>query len=356
MNLETGNWKPFEFGLLIDKIYKAKANTKTDLTTSANKTDGYIPFVSRTEANNNIDCYVPETEIQNIEKGNAITIGDTTSTIAYQPKPFATGDHIVVIRADWLNQYTGLFIIGLLQKERFRYSYGRAYLINYIRATQLKLPATKDGKPDWIWMEEYIKSLRYKPVSTNISKNSALLLDTSDWKKFYLHRIVNAEMGNGIDAILTTNTAPRYNYVSRNSNDNGVVGYVDEIDGETIFPKGAMTLALGGSFLGSCFIQNKPFYTAQNVAVLQEKTPLSVYAKLFLATVIRNECKIKYMAFGRELNAHFRKDFVLKLPAVHDSNGFVIDNTHEYSDEGFVPDWSWMENYMKSLPYSDRIY
>lgn len=28
--------------------------------------------------------------------------------------------------------------------------------------------------------------------------------------------------------------------------------------------EGAMSLALGGSFLGSCFIQKKPFYTAQN--------------------------------------------------------------------------------------------
>lgn len=355
MNLETDIWKPFEFGLLIDEIYKAKANAKADITASENKKYGYVPFVSRTEANNNVDCFVPEKEIPYIERGNAITIGDTTSTIAYQPEPFAAGDHIVVIRADWLNQYTGLFIVGLLQRERFRYSYGRAYLIDYIKATQLKLPITGDSKPDWKWMENYIKSLRYKPVSTNICKNSALLTDAADWKEFYLHRIVNAEMGNGINAILTTNTAPKYNYVSHNSNDNGVVGYVDEIDGETAFPAGAMTLALGGSFLGSCFIQNKPFYTAQNVAVLQEKTPLSVYTKLFLATVIRNECKIKYMAFGRELNAHFRKDFILKLPAMHDGNGFVVDNTHEYSDEGYIPDWRWMENYMKSLPYSDRI-
>lgn len=355
MNLETGSWKPFAFGLLIDEIYKAKANVKTDLTTSATKVDGYIPFVSRTEADNNVDCFVPEREIQNIESGNAITVGDTTSTIAYQPQPFATGDHIVVIRSGWLNPYTGLFIVGLLQRERFRYSYGRAFLIDCIKDTQLRLPVTEDNKPDWGWMEEYIKTLRHKPVSTNINRNSALLLDTGEWKEFYLHRIFNAEMGNGIDAVMTTNTAPQYNYVSRNSNDNGVVGCVDEIDGETAFPAGAMTLALGGSFLGSCFIQKKPFYTAQNVAVLQEKVPLSVHTKLFIAAIIRNECKIKYMAFGRELNAHFRKDFTLKLPVMHENGEYILDDTHEYSDKGFIPDWYWMEKYMKSLPYSDRI-
>ncbi len=155
--------------------------------------------------------------------------------------------------------------------------------------------------------------------------------------------------------ILTTSDDPKYNYVSRDSNGNGVVGWVDEIEGENPFPAGAMSLALGGSFLGSCFIQKKPFYTAQNVAVLQEKVPLSNHTKLFIATLIRNECKIKYQAFGRELNAHFRKDFTIKLPIKHDANGIVYDETHEFSDEGYIPDWDWMDDYMKSLPYSDRI-
>ena len=166
---------------------------------------------------------------------------------------------------------------------------------------------------------------------------------------------VNAEMGNGIDAVVTTNESPIYNYVSRDSKGNGVVGFVDRIEGETPFPAGAMTLSLGGSFLGSCFIQRKPFYTAQNVAVLQEKVPISDHVKLFIATLIRNECKIKYQAFGRELNAHYKKDFTIKLPVKSDENGIIIDASREFSDEGYIPDWEWMDNYMKSLPYSDRI-
>jgi hypothetical protein len=162
-------------------------------------------------------------------------------------------------------------------------------------------------------------------------------------------------MGNGIDAIDTTDDEPKYNYVSRNSNENGVVAFVDEKEGEEPFPAGAMSLALGGSYLGSCFIQKKPFYTAQNVGILQEKVPLSIYAKLFIATLIRNECKIKYQAFGRELNAHFRKDFTIKLPVKKNDGEIVIDETHQFSKLGYIPDWEWMENYIKSLPYSDLL-
>lgn len=373
MNLDIGNWKPFKFGKLIDDIYKAKAYAKIELSTSSHKRTGYLPFVSRTETNNGVDCYVSESDVDNIEDGNAIVIGDTTATVSYQSNPFVTGDHMIVIRAQWINKYVAMFIVALLRRERFRYSYGRAFLKESIEKTYLLLPARHDGNgvivkdkesgfsdegyiPDWQWMEEYIKSLHYKPLATAVKKQTAVPLATDTWKEFHLHRIMNAQMGNGIDAVATTSNTPRYNYVSRDSNGNGVVGFVDEIEGEEPFPAGTMTLALGGSFLGACFIQRKPFYTAQNVAVLSEKVPLSDYVKLFIATLIRNECKVKYQAFGRELNAHFRKDFTIKLPVAHDENGLnVIDDRREFSDEGYIPDWDWMEQYIKSLPYSDRI-
>jgi len=253
-----------------------------------------------------------------------------------------------------LNEKNGLFIVTVLDLERYRYSFGRKYKPNLPKA-KIKLPSTHTGEPDWAYMEKYIDSLSFHPITTSIHKGNSALLDTKEWKKFYLHKLFVAGMGNGIDAILTTSDDPKYNYVSRDSNGNGVVGFVDEIEGEEPFSAGSMSLALGGSFLGSCFIQKKPFYTAQNVAVLQEKIPLTNHTKLFIATLIRNECKIKYQAFGRELNAHFRKDFTIKLPVKSNANGIVYDETHEFSDDGYIPDWDWMDKYMKSLPYSDRI-
>lgn len=199
-----------------------------------------------------------------------------------------------------------------------------------------------------------MRSLNYKLLTTN-NKQNLVGLDTRSWKEFYLHKLFNPSMGNGIDAIATTNYNLKYNYVSRDSNGNCVVGFVDEVEGQKPFPAGAMSLALGGSFLGACFIQKEPFYTAQNVGIFQEKEPLSIHTKLFISTLIRNECKIKYQAFGRELNSHFRKDFTLKLPVLMNGDEYVIDREKKYSKCGYIPDWKWMENYIKSLPYGDRI-
>ena len=71
--------------------------------------------------------------------------------------------------------------------------------------------------------------------------------------------------------------------------------------------------------------------------------------------MIRNECKIKYQAFGRELNSHFRKDFTIKLPIKMDKTNIVYDENKFYSDEGYIPDWEFMDNFIKNLPYGDRI-
>lgn len=161
LDIDTTKWTWFKFGSLIDEIYKAEAHSKTDLYGVSNSPkDGYVPFVTRTEENNAVDCYVDAKEVK-VEKGNAFVIGDTTSTVSYQPKPFSTGDHIVVIRASWLNEITGLFLVALLQRERFRYSYGRAFVMDSIKETSIKLPATSTGEPDWEWMESYMRSLPY---------------------------------------------------------------------------------------------------------------------------------------------------------------------------------------------------
>ena len=82
---------------------------------------------------------------------------------------------------------------------------------------------------------------------------------------------------------------------------------------------------------------------------------MSIYSKLFIATLVRNECKIKYQAFGRELNSHFRRDFTIKLPIKIRQSEIVYDEDKIYSDEGYIPDWEWMDNFVKKLPYADKI-
>ena len=163
------------------------------------------------------------------------------------------------------------------------------------------------------------------------------MIDTSTWKKFHLYDIFNIDMGNKLDrGKMSDGTIA---FVGRTANNNGINARVGKvIDHEkygTVEPykKGCITLALGGS-IGSCFIQEEPFYTSQNVAVLMPKTNRSDYALRFITSVITYSVLYgKYKAFTEELNKHIKTDFAVSLPATPDGQ----------------PDWQYMEDYMKAV-------
>lgn len=367
MKIDFSKWKTFLFTEVFI-IKKGFYNKKPE-----ESGNGTIPFLRATDKNNGVTAYYTKDEINSSSKtgslpndtidkkifpGKSVCVTNNGSVgyAYYQETEFKCSHDVnPLYRKDGeFNYFTGLFVASIIMKDRYRWGYGRKWRPERMVKSKINLPATNEGKPDWDWMEKFMKSLKHKPIKT-VNKENLSNANTSTWKEFYLHKLFNTSMGNGIDAIATTNDNPKYNYVSRDSNGNGVVGFVDEVEGQKPFPTGAMSLALGGSFLGSCFIQKEPFYTAQNVGILQEKEPLSIHTKLFISTLIRNECKIKYQAFGRELNSHFRKDFTIKLPVLMNGNDYVFDKNKKYSDKGYVPDWKFMENYIKSLPYGDRI-
>lgn len=178
-------------------------------------------------------------------------------------------------------------------------------------------------------------------------------LNTDTWKAFYLKDLYVVKMGNGFDKNKMTDEKACINFVSRVSYNNGVDCKVDAVDGVEPYPAGLVTVALGGSYLGSCFVQKEPFYTAQNVAVLIPRDKaMNRFINTFVSALVRYESKIKYYAFGRELNTHIGRDFNISLPVQHNKDGTVyVDKEKTYSVDGYVPDWKFMEDYIKSLHY-----
>ncbi|ECK1938082.1 hypothetical protein FQW23_03440 [Campylobacter lari] len=71
--------------------------------------------------------------------------------------------------------------------------------------------------------------------------------------------------------------------------------------------------------------------------MLKPKTQLNKFHLLFITTLLNNE-KFKF-SYGRAVYSNTIKDMKIKLPV-------ASDNT---------PDWKFMENYIKSLPYGDCI-
>lgn len=93
---------------------------------------------------------------------------------------------------------------------------------------------------------------------------------------FSLSNIFDIDMGPKLDMVKMVTTNPEIDFVGRSSENQGVTGTVNKIEGLEPYKAGSLTLALGGAYLGSCFVQRNEFYTSQNVVVLIPHNPLSL--------------------------------------------------------------------------------
>ena len=347
MNL-SDNWKKIRFGNLFEEkeIYKAKAYSKEELEIARFPSNNTISYVTRTEPNNSVEAFVVNENLEHIEPGNALVVGDTTATVSYQKYPFVAGDHIVVIRPKWLNEYNGLFFETILNKERFRYSYGRAFVKDLIKNTILCIPYKDNNEPDFEKMESIIKSLHYKPIKTKNIKATNYKLDISEWEKFKIGNLFekrDVEKHSSIPESL--GNIP---FVSSTALNNGITSFVNEksIDGNCI------TVSTNGGCFDS-FYHNESIAISTDVEVLYNDV-LNPKVALFICTVLKME-KYKW-SYGRKPKNNKVFDTEIALPVLHDENGNkVIDTQKKYSTKGFIPDFNYMEKYIESLHYGDII-
>ena len=242
---------------------------------------------------------------------------------------------MVVCRGDWINLYTALFIITLLKQEKYKYSYGRAFKMQLISDTLLKLPATAGGAPDWAYMEEYIKGLNHKPLATyNQGGCASRTLGVESWKECVVGDYFEVKKGKRLTS--EDQTEGTTLYIGAIDSNNGVANKIGQ---EPIHEGNTISLSYNGS-VGEAFYQPEPFWATDDVNVLyfrpENGIQFNKYIALFVCAVLRQE-KYRY-SYGRKWVLENMKSTVIKLPA----------------KEG-KPDWAFMESYIKTLPYGDRI-
>lgn len=179
--LNTRNWKWFRYDEIFD-IRKGFYNKKPE-----NHTGNNIPFIGAIDNNNGVSEYYDIQDIEEASKtgdennvplteklfeGNCITVSNNGSVgyAFYQAKPFTCTHDVnpLYLHPKWnqeLNQYIAMFLCSLIEKERYRWTYGRKWRPKRMPSSLIKLPVDKTGNPDWKYMEDFIKSL---PYSANI--------------------------------------------------------------------------------------------------------------------------------------------------------------------------------------------
>jgi hypothetical protein len=125
-------------------------------------------------------------------------------------------------------------------------------------------------------------------------KKLSKLFDVTYGNKFDLNKMEHLPLSAG-----------GIHFVGRSSENHGVSSTVSPLPRVPPYAEGLITVALGGSKLLSAFVQERPFYTAQNVAVLKPLAQMTFAEKLFMCLCIRHN-RFRYSAFGREANRTLR--------------------------------------------------
>lgn len=336
MKIDTSTWRYFAIGNLF-RLESGKVNNASEL---ADGDD--IAYVGAKKSDNGVMRYVARDESK-VTKGNCVIfICDGQGSIGlanYMESDFIGTVNVVAGYNEALTPNIGLFIATVFSLERKKYSFGRK-LKTALASIKMKLPVTADGKPDWQWMESYIDSLHSKPLTTsNVINIGVNALEIGNWKEFSVSDLFNVVYGVNLElvnCVETTKSDPdAIAFVSRTESNNGVSAYVKPVSGVEPQPENTITVAGGGSVLAT-FLQTQPFYSGRDLYLLYPKEAISIPVKLFLVTVIKAN-KYRYN-YGRQANVTL-PSLKLRLPSKADGK----------------PDWQYMENYIKSLPYGDRI-
>ena len=163
LNLNVSSWKWFS----IEELFGEPISTKGTTTTDMNAGDDIVYIAAKKEENGVKGRFALLDNEPYVSEGNCIVfiqIGEGSAGFStYQPYQFIgmKGKTSCGYDVEHLNPYTGNFLVTILDKERPRYCFGRSWTGERLKKTRIRLPATPDGKPDWKWMENYIKGLPY---------------------------------------------------------------------------------------------------------------------------------------------------------------------------------------------------
>jgi hypothetical protein len=327
----------------VQKYFDVKYGTNDELINLQKDSNG-INFVSRTSKNNGISARVKliKNKIPNPANTISVSCGGSVMESFLQKKEYYSGrDIYILIPKIKLTDKQLLFYCMCLRENKYRYNYGRQANKSL---KEINIPSI-DEIPKWV--EEI--NIPKKISDESLSKKQ-IIINTNKWKSFRYDKIFDIKKGyyNKKPPISKMKEIP---FIGATDKNNGVTSYhlVRDIEGynrngkkdnskeERIFLENCITISNNGS-VGYAFYQPKKFTCSHDVnPVYLIDKKMNVFIALFLCTIIGLE---RYRwNYGRKWRPKRMPYSIIKLP----------------QDDKGNPDWQFMEDYIKSLPYSKSL-
>ena len=345
MNLDIISWKDFVVNDLFE-IINGKGITSEEIENNP----GDLEAVQSGEGNTGVMGLIDRSYCRDMDyswcEESCLTVArsGTSGFVSFHKNGCVVGDSAKILLLKDRNarsSYVYLFIQTLLKANRFKYTYGRKVTEALYGKTIIKLPSTADGAPDWQWMEGYISSLHSSSLTT-CNVPGSIPIRMAAWKEFTVNDILMIINGKGITNEEIEDNPGDFEAVQSGEGNNGVMGLIDRgycrEMGYSFCMEPCLSVARSGTsgfvslHKNGCVVGD-----SAKILLLKDKNARSVYVYLFIQTLLAAN-RFKY-TYGRKVTESLYGRTVIKLPVTEDGN----------------PDWQWMENYIRLLPYGDKL-
>ena len=329
--IEELRWKEFNVKDVFPCIMRGR-RLKTD-----DHIEGTMPYVSSSAMDNGVDNFISNSKGVRIFS-NCVTIANSGSVGAsfYHPYSFVASDHVTSLTNDKFNKYIYLFVTTIASRLSEKYSFNREIKDSRLLREKMMLPVNDDDKPDYKFMEEYMKQVemklltRYKNYIGKKSlkcQNGGGKMKDCRWKEFFVEDVGTIMSGQDIyDRERLEGDNP---YVTATALQNGI-GYFVGNTNETL-SEGCISINRNGSVGYAFYHPYKALFGNDTRRLIPECKKR--WASFFITRAITQQ-KDKY-GYGLKLGTDRLKKQIIMLP--------VNDN-----DE---PDYEYMEEYMRNIEY-----
>jgi restriction enzyme, beta subunit len=333
LTLNNVEWKEFYFSDIFEQIYIAPSSDSNKLE------KGEVVFIGRSSTNNGLQDFV-EVNGKKIIKGNCITISMVGEPRAfYHTYNFTCSQNILVLRNDnYLNKNVAMYLCSIINNYLIDKGYGYGYPVGLKRVLRNKilLPVDTEERPDWRFMEDYIKQ-EMKVQSGKVAsyyENKLMklgfeLLDLDvEWKDFWMEDIL--DISSGIRLTKADQVGGDMPFIGASDANNGVTEFVGNTNKS--LDSNVLGVNYNGSVVENFYHSYKCIFSDDVKRVkFKDKEYGDEFTYLFLKQMILSQ-KNKYQ-YGYKFNAKRMSRQKIMLPI--DKNG--------------EPHWEYMSNFVKKL-------
>lgn len=362
--------------------------------------EGETPYVTGSQSNNGVVGYINAPK-KDISKGNCIVVDPIKGLCMYQENDFVgrgfSGASINALYIEGMDETSAIFIIAAIKKVSLKVaSYSYLFNSNKLAEAEIMLPtldaldadspySSNGYVPDWKYMKDRVAELEnyliasglndYELTEEDKSVLAAKLVDgggrtlsqnsistdgcLKEGRKFRIGNLFKKMsapyLGKGRkqDNVSKVRTS-EFNLplINCKYGNNGIMYYGREKDFRSY--ESALTIIYNGPPTeGQVYYQEKiGVYTDAYIVKLKSKEmskELGLHLTSAMNQSIHNHQKKKYsrgykaLWTGRVEN----DDILLPIQTSHDGKP-IIDPDRTYHPDGYIPDWEYMEKYIKA--------